>query len=80
MIIFILKQKLIEYSIPYILCSVDTTVWSKKNVTGTIPQAQSSSSVSTQDGRIVTFGGVLMGKACNDTYILQTGKYCDLQC
>ena len=21
-----------------------------------------------------------MGKACNDTYILQTGKYCDLQC
>lgn len=46
-----------------------------REVSGQLPQAQSSSSyVVTNDKRIVTFGGVLNGKAINDTFILNTGK------
>lgn len=42
-------------------------------MTGTLPQAQSSTCVSTKDGRIISFGGVLNGKACNDTHVMDSG-------
>lgn len=45
-----------------------------REVSGQLPQAQSSSCVVTNDKRILTFGGVLNGKATNDTFILNTGK------
>lgn len=42
-------------------------------MSGDIPQAQSSTTILTNDKRIVTFGGVLKGKACNDTFIMDVG-------
>ena len=45
-----------------------------KQPSGNTPRATSSTMVTTNDGRIIVFGGVFNGSACNDTYILNTGK------
>ena len=44
-------------------------------MSGDVPQAQSSAYVVTTDGtRIITFAGILNGHACNDTFVMDTGK------
>ncbi len=48
--------------------------WTVKQPIGAIPQATSSTMVTTDDGRVVMFGGVYKGKACNDTRILNIGE------
>ncbi|XP_019854401.1 PREDICTED: RING finger protein B-like isoform X2 [Amphimedon queenslandica] len=51
--------------------NTDTHNWVRREMTGDIPKAQSSKYVVTSDGkRIVTFGGVLNGHACNDTFVM----------
>jgi hypothetical protein len=44
--------------------------WCKVDMSGDIPLAQSSTYVLTNDGRIIAFGGVLNGKACNNIAIM----------
>ena len=54
---------------------IDALKWIKKEMSGDVPQAQSSAYVVTTDGtRIITFAGILNGHACNDTFVMDTGK------
>ena len=49
-------------------------MWKRPETTGLAPEAFSYSAVVTGDGQIVTFGGVLNGKAGNSTHILDTSE------
>lgn len=60
---------MMEYNEVFNLC-LDDNCWSEEVPTGDIPQATSSTMVTTDDGRIIMFGGVLKGTACNDVHIL----------
>lgn len=59
----------------YIYAIIDALKWIRKEMSGDVPQAQSSAYVVTTDGtRIITFAGILNGHACNDTFVMDTGK------
>ena len=47
--------------------------WSRRETSGSAPRAQSLS-VILSDTQLVTFGGVLKGKAVNDIHLLDTGE------
>ena len=49
-------------------------MWKRPETTGSAPEAFSYSAVITSNGQIVTFGGVLNGKAGNNTHVLDTSK------
>ena len=50
-------------------------MWLCRETTGEAPQAQSLTGVVCKEQKLVTFGGVLKGKAVNDLHLLDLGKW-----